>query len=149
MNLSQELPIAAPPERVWALVENIAALAGCIPGCRECQSLGPDGKYKATVVERVGPFQLQVPLDIAVTDVQPPSSLRVQATGKDARLGSTVSLEIRVEIQPAEGRSVLLIQSETRVMGKLATLGMGMIQRKAEEILAAFAANIRRQLEVG
>ena len=147
MQMKQELALAAPPDRVWNLLWDIETVAGCIPGCEGVQTIEPGARYTARLVQRVGPFSINFPLDLAISDVREPSGFRVHATGKDARLGSSVTSDIRLEVQPTDGGSNLVIDSQTNVSGKLAALGQGMIRRKSEEVLRAFGENIRPKVE--
>ena len=149
MQLKQRLPLSAPPERVWDLLWDIETVARCIPGCEDVQTLEPKARYAARLVQRVGPFRVELPLELGISDIRPPSSFRAHATGRDARLGSNISTDIQLQVEPADGGANLLIDSHTRVMGKLATLGQSLIRRKAEDVLKEFAENIRPLVEDG
>jgi uncharacterized protein len=135
-----ELPAspAVVRERLW----DIAALARCIPGCDGIESVEERKRYRATIRDRVGPFRIAIPLDVTVDDTAP-DRLSVNATGRDAALGSPVkvALTVTLEGQP-EGGSRLRMDGQAEIAGKLAALGQGVIQRKTKDVLDQFATNL-------
>ncbi|MCL6641329.1 MAG: SRPBCC family protein [Candidatus Rokubacteria bacterium] len=147
MEFTREIPTAASPEGVWALLWDVERLARCIPGCQSARAVEPPVRYEATVAERVGPFKVTFPLDIEVLEAQAPKRLRAKATGRDASVGSSLQLQLDLAIEPAGDRTVLRLRAEVSVLGKLAALGGGMIRRKADEIMDRFAQALRRELD--
>jgi uncharacterized protein len=135
-----ELPAspAVVRERLW----DIAALARCIPGCDGIESVEERKRYRTTIRDRVGPFRIAIPLDVTVDDTAP-DRLSVNATGRDAALGSPVkvALTVTLEGQP-EGGSRLRMDGQAEIAGKLAALGQGVIQRKTKDVLDQFATNL-------
>ena len=61
----------APPERVWALLMDPAAIASCIPGC---DSLEPDGEDRYTAALTVGMAAITGTYEgtVTITDKVPP-----------------------------------------------------------------------------
>jgi len=55
-------------------------------------------------------------------------------------------MRVGLEIDAHADASVLRIEAEGRVLGKLGALGHGTIQRKAEESVDEFAARLRAVL---
>jgi carbon monoxide dehydrogenase subunit G len=149
MIFEQEITVEAPPEQVWAFLWEVDRVARCLPGCREVRTLVPHQRYEAVVSERVGPFKVQFPLEIEVLEAEAPTHLRAQAAGRDASMGSSMraTLDLRIEGRGAGSR--LVIHSDVAILGKLGTLGHGIIQPKAEGIISQFAEAMRRELQAG
>lgn len=135
-----ELPAA--PAVVWERLWDIAALASCIPGCDGVEPVEERKRYRATIRDRVGPFRIAIPLDVAV-EAAAPDQLSVTASGRDATLGSPVKVGLKVSLEARpDGGSRLLVDGRADIGGKLAALGQGVIQRKTKDVLDQFAANL-------
>jgi hypothetical protein len=147
VRVEREIRIAAPRETVWAFLWDIPRLAACIPGAREVRTVEAGKRYAAVIAEKVGPFKVQFPLDIEVVAVEPPERLRARAGGRDPAVDGLVKVELDVALAPADGGTALRLGAEIAVLGKLGTLGHGVIVRKSAEIVDRFAAALRAQLE--
>lgn len=149
MIFEKEITVTAPPARVWAFLWDVDRVARCLPGCREARTVVPHERYEAVVSERVGPFKVHFPLEILVLEAEAPTHLRAQASGRDTAVGSSlkVALDLRIEEQGAGSR--LRIRSDVAILGKLGTLGHGIIQPKADGIMTQFAEAMRRELHAG
>ncbi len=137
-----ELPVAA--SEVWSAFWDVQKIAGCIPGCQDAQEVEPQHRYRATVRDRVGPYQVEVPIDVTVDALEPGTRLTLKASGRDAVLASHVKVSMVVTLAPAGTGTSLTLQGKGEVGGKLAALGRSVVQRKTRDILDAFAANIDR-----
>jgi carbon monoxide dehydrogenase subunit G len=135
------IELAAPPAVVWERLWDIAALARCIPGCDGVETVEARTRYRATIRDRLGPFRIAIPLDVTVEGT-PPDRLAVTATGRDATLGSPVKVRLTVTLGPTATGTRLLVDGKAEVMGKLAALGQGVIQRRTTDVLDQFATNL-------
>src|SRR5204863_3255776 len=54
VELEKTFPMPGSAEVAWEFLQNIEAVAGCMPGAKITAHL-PDGSYKGTVTVRVGP----------------------------------------------------------------------------------------------
>ncbi len=149
MTFEHEITLEAAPEQVWAFLWEVDRVARCLPGCREVQTLVPHRRYAAVVSERVGPFKVRFPLEIEVLEAAVPAHLRARASGRDASMGSSLNVTLDLRIEGRGTGSRLVIRSDVAILGKLGTLGYGIIQPKAEGIIGQFAAAMRRELQAG
>jgi carbon monoxide dehydrogenase subunit G len=141
VNIHHELELARDPVAVWTLLWEVERVAGCIRGCRDVEVVEAQQAYRATIVQSVGPFRVTFPLAIDVRAVDPPRSLTVGASGRDSKLGSRMQGILTAALSsPEPGRTRVAIDLEVNLQGKLATLGHGIIERKARDELAAFGA---------
>ena len=149
MRFEKEIAVSSPADKVWAFLWDVERVARCLPGCRDVRTIVPHEQYAAVVGERVGPFKVQFPLEIRVLEVDETRRLRAQAIGRDSALGSTLKVMLDLRLENADTGSRLMIISETSILGKLGTLGHGVIQQKADGIMTQFAQAVRRELEAG
>jgi carbon monoxide dehydrogenase subunit G len=142
ISLARAIALPVSPDAVWARLWDVQALAGCIPGCDAVETVEDHRRYRAVIRDRVGPFSVAIPLDVAV-QAQPPSRLEVRATGRDTVLGSPVRVSLVVTVDQGErGGTHLNLDGSGEIGGKLAALGQGLIDRKTRDVLDRFADNL-------
>jgi uncharacterized protein len=147
MRVVRELDVGVAPDDLWTTLWNVPQMVRCLPGCAEAREVEPHRRYAALMSQRVGPISLSVPLDVIVSDVVAPTSLALEAKGRDPLLGANVAMSVTLGVTPREAGSRIRIEAEGKVLGKLGALGHGMIQRKAEEVIDEFCARLRRLVE--
>jgi carbon monoxide dehydrogenase subunit G len=142
ITINRDIDVAAAPGTVWAMLWDVAAVARCLPGCHDVAELEPRRRYRATVRDRVGPFTVTVPLEVTIHDIVEGERLSLQASGRDATLGSPVKMSLAVSVAPGSGGARLTLDGTGEIGGKLAALGQAVTRRKARETLDRFAANL-------
>jgi carbon monoxide dehydrogenase subunit G len=147
LQFAHSFDVARPRDAVWQFVRDIPAVLSCIPGCKSATAEG-EGRYAIVFTERVGPFKVEFHLNADVTEPEPGRRLEAKGSGKDVLLGSTMQLKIAVALDDtAGGGTRVSIDTDLNVLGKLATLGFGIMQRKAQESMNQFAATMKARLE--
>jgi len=146
-----ERRIVAPgaPDRVWLVLWDVERLASCVPGCSDVRTVAELHSYTATIAQRVGPFSVSFPLTIDVLDAEPPRLIRLEATGLDRRVASSLKATLELSLAPLGNaeETALDIAFDVIVTGKLGSLGQAVIPRKAEDNIAAFATALAHLLD--
>ena len=144
MQLTGTYDFAAPPERVWDLLMDTTAIAGCLPGCRELRDLGED-RYQAELVVVVAAMTGNYGATIAIEDKAPPRSYRlvIQGTGRTGFIkgASTIRLE-----SVANGTSVH-VEANADVGGAIARVGQRLIEGVARTTMNRFFACLASRLQ--
>jgi carbon monoxide dehydrogenase subunit G len=147
MRFEQQMTVHAPRAVLWDVLWDISRLAACIPGCQGAQVVEPYTRDTATIQERVGPFRVNVPLDIDILEQQRPERLRARAHGRDSMVQSHVKVELTLALTEVDlQHTVFQVQADVVVLGKLGTLGHSMMVRKGEEIFGRFATALQAEL---
>jgi uncharacterized protein len=132
---------------VWAFLRDAEQVAQCIPGTERIEVVD-DRHYHVVAGASVSFLTLSFALTVTVTELDEPRRLVSVAEGTDARLRERVKLtsDLRLEaLGPAE--TALSYRIELVVIGKLASIGFGVIKGKAGQMAADFASAIQRRLE--
>ena len=147
MIISERIEIPGTAERVWELLWDVPRIANCIPGCLETKTVTPGKEYKAVVEQRVGQFKARFNLDISIVSADEPRRLEVSARGQDVITKSFTSADLSVELEPHGVDAVSLnLVVNVKLLGKLATLGQTMVERKSEEVVRQFAGAVGSEL---
>lgn len=147
MRFAHRISIDAPRATVWALVMDLPAAAGCVPGARDYAAEG-DG-VRGVLDVRVGPIKLALAGRLVVeTRDDAGGTARLRADAADAALGGAVRSVVELAVE-GDRPTVLQIQSDVTILGRIGELGQPLIARQAEKILAGFAANLARAASAG
>ena len=144
VELEKTFPMPGSADVAWEFLQNIEAVAGCMPGAKITERL-PDGGYKGTVTVRVGPATMSFRGEVEVQRHRPGHALAASGLaraptppGPPARRWIS---RPRIEAV-ADGSSNLVGKSEVTMSGKAAAFGGRMMNSVADQILQA----VRRQL---
>ena len=144
VKLDKRYPLDVSLEQAWAVLSDIRATAGCMPGAAITEQLD-DTHYKGTVRSKVGPAVMTFGGDIEVLEVNP-AEKRLQMLGKGAdKSGSSASMNLTAHLEPGEapGSVVLVGQATVIVSGKLAQFGSRLLVPVSDAMLAQFAGNFQ------
>jgi carbon monoxide dehydrogenase subunit G len=147
VELEKTFPMPGSAEIAWSFLQNIEAVARCMPGATITERL-PEGGYKGTVTVRIGPATMSFRGEVEVRDIDPAAhSLRLLGKGTDSTGTSGASMDLAARIEAiAEGSSNLVGKSEVTMNGKAAAFGGRMMKSVADQILKQFADNFATQV---
>lgn len=151
VKLERTFPIAAPATSAWQLLQNIKAVAECMPGAQITEQID-DTHYKGQVKIKLGPASAVFNGDIQVKAIDADKhQLQLTAKGSDTKGSSSASMDLTATINEATADSCELSgASEVTVNGKFANFGGRMMTQVSDQLLKQFAANFStRVLAVG
>ncbi|MDO9499939.1 SRPBCC family protein [Falsiroseomonas sp.] len=146
VKLDKRYPLDVDPARAWAILQNLKAVAGCMPGAELSEQLS-DTSYKGGVKVKVGPAVAQFGGTVDVLE-QNEAGRKMVLRGKGAdKGGSSASMDLTavIEADPANpANSVLHGDASVIVNGKFAQFGGRMMVQVSEMILVQFVENFRQ-----
>lgn len=134
----RDLPVKATPADSWAAMVDVPRLVSWVSIVEDAVELEPLSKYTAVLMDRLGPFKLRADLDVTVTDVEEGRSLKVKAVGEDRQVGSRLLILASLEVRPDDQGSTIVVDGVYEVTGKVASMGPGTINKKAQKVLDEF-----------
>jgi carbon-monoxide dehydrogenase small subunit len=144
--LTEHFTVAHPPEKVFAMFGDIAAVAACLPGASLTAPLRPE-RVEGAIRVKIGPIAATF-LGAARVERSPADmSGRIVGIGNDRRSRSSTQGEIRYRlVQVGQGTRVDLSIGYT-LTGMLAQVGRaGLVRDLAARLIAEFAGNLDRRL---
>ncbi|MGO4330848.1 SRPBCC family protein [Cupriavidus sp. 2TAF22] len=146
--LEKVFPLASTADAAWQSLQDIEAVAGCMPGATITGRVD-DTHYKGTIVVRLGPATMSFKGDIEVLGLDPAArSLHLAGKGADSTGTSGASMDLLATVRPGAGAACELAgRSEVAMSGKAAAFGGRMMNTVADQILKQFAANFAALVE--
>lgn len=139
MQLTEQIRINAPRERVFAALNDVDILRQAIPGCEAIDAASPT-EMTATVSAKVGPLKARFSGQVTLADLVPPESYTLSGEGKGGPAGH-VRVSSRVKLT-ADGAATLLdYDVKADIGGKLAQLGGAIVEKTARKLAGEFFAS--------
>jgi carbon monoxide dehydrogenase subunit G len=152
--ITKSVTLAAPVDAVWELIRDPERVAACLANLRDFRPTGEAGRYSTLLVERLGPFGVQVGLTIAVEQDEAARTMIAHVSGEDRGGAARVRGDVRATVSAAPAGkggdltgSALEIVSDVEVLGRLASLGAVPMRRRGDQVFDQFVANIAALLE--
>ena len=84
MKVSGTATLNAPPERVWAALNDPAVLVRTIPGCEQLEAVGTD-RYRMTVTAGIASIKGSYLGDVELADHEPFTAFTLRASSTSPR----------------------------------------------------------------
>ncbi len=146
LDLSDEILIPAPRDRVYAALNDLATLKASIPGCEELIRLS-ETELEAKVVLKIGPVKARFGGKVTLDITKAPGEFSLSGEGSGgiagfAKGGAQVTLEDR------GAETLLRYTARADVGGKIAQLGSRLIagtaKRLADQFFTTFAGEVTK-----
>ena len=144
----ESVAVPVSTSETWVAITDVERLAGWVGIIEDVEELSRLEKYKAVLQDRVGPFKLRADLAVDVDVPEEGKRVTVRASGRDRSVDSKIAVQATVELTDLgqDGTSIT-VDGEYQVTGRVATMGGGVIRKKAEGVLADFFHGVRRDLQ--
>ena len=144
--LEQHFTVTHPPEQVFAMFGDIAAVAACLPGA---SLTGPPTaeRVEGAIRVKIGPIAAAFVGAARVERNLAGMSGRIVGIGSDRRSRSSTQGEIRYRLVPAGHGTRVDLSIGYTLTGLLAQVGRpGLVRDLAARLIAEFAGNLDRRL---
>lgn len=138
MQIDNEFTVGVPVERAWAILTDLEGIAPCLPGA---QLTGREGDvYQGKVKIKVGPVVSEYAGTATFAEKDDATHRAViNAAGRDSRGAGNASAAIVAQLRPDGEKTVVTVNTDLRITGKIAQLGRGMIKEVSTKLLGQFA----------
>ncbi len=149
--LEQAFSVAHSPAKVFALFDDIAAVASCLPGASLAGTPTPE-RVDGAIRVKIGPISARFDGAARVERDAATLSGRILGVGSDQRSRSTTQGEIRYRLLPQDDGAATRVELSIgySLTGMLAQVGRsGLVRDLAARLIAEFAGNLDRLLSGG
>ena len=146
--LEQRFTLPHPPAKVFAMFDDIAGIAACLPGVSLTAPPRPE-RVEGAIRVRLGP--IAAAFEGAARVERDPATLsgRIIGIGTDRRSHSATQGEIRYRLVPLDGGAATAVELSIgyTLTGMLAQIGRpGLVRDLARRLVAEFAGNLDRHM---
>jgi carbon monoxide dehydrogenase subunit G len=136
MQFTGRYAIPAPPEPVWAALNDPEVLRRCIPGCESLEKTG-ETAFACAAKIKIGPVSATFKGKVELTDLDPPRRCMLRGEGQGGVAGFARG-EAEVQLQPEETGTILSYTAKATIGGKLAQVGQRLVDGAARQIADQF-----------
>ncbi len=146
MRLENSFEVPAPPERAWALLNDVPRVVPCMPGAELNEVVG-ENAWKATMHVKLGPIALQFATDVTREEVDE-AARRVVLSAKARELKGRGGAQATIEssLADANGGTRVSIVTDLTLQGAVAQYGRGVVADVTAQLTKRFAECIAAQL---
>ena len=143
MDITGTYAFNAPPDRVWTLLMDPAAIASCIPGCERLEPDGDD-RYKAVINIAMAAITGNYDGTVVISEKTEPTSykLSVDGQGRPGFVKGDATISLR-----ADGANTIVdVKGTVQTGGTIARLGQRLIGSAAKMMQDRFFACLQSKL---
>ena len=149
MEIEKTLTVSAPPQQVWNLLLDPQIMAGAVPGMKSIDVISPT-EYVAVMHQKISFINAKFKLNTRIVEQKAPEYMRVEGTGEDASVASSLKQTSEVFLTPAaNGGTDLRIKVNVDVLGRLGAFGLSVMKTKADRLWEEFGSNLAARIEAG
>jgi carbon monoxide dehydrogenase subunit G len=146
LKITQSFTVAKPLGQVWALFQDVATVAGCMPGAELLADNG-NGAYVGRVGIKLGPFTASFEGEAQHTVDPPNHSGHLEGRGIDKRGGSRSKLVLDYRLAEVAGGTKVDIDADVQLVGPIAQFGRtGIVNETTNVLIRQFAGNVEARL---
>lgn len=148
MEINNEFTVSVPIDEAWAVLTNLAGIVTCLPGA---QLTGQEGDtYMGKVKIKVGPVVTEY-AGTAVFTEKDDATYRavIEAKGRDSRGSGNASATITAGLRPDGERTVVSVDTDLSITGKIAQFGKSTIVEVSQKLLGQFVECLEAKLTAG
>jgi uncharacterized protein len=148
MRLKTTVPIDAPPDRVFDFLTDVRRVGACMPGATLTEQDGED--FRGAMVVRVGPITASYDGRVRFLEMERDERRVVMKARADERNGQgNAEARIASTVAPRGEGSVVEIDTDLQIRGRIAQFGRAGIETVADRVIAELGRNVERALAAG
>jgi carbon monoxide dehydrogenase subunit G len=145
MKIANEFIVSAPIEEAWDVLIDLEQVIPLMPGAQMTGHEGDDvlGKVKVKVGPVTSEFSGKVHFVERDRDQR---RAVIDAKGKEARGTGNAAATVTAVLHEAGDRTRVTVDTDLKIVGKLAQFGSGMLQQVSEKLLGQFVESLEAKL---
>jgi carbon monoxide dehydrogenase subunit G len=148
MKIANEFTVSAPVEQAWDVLTDLEQVVPLMPGA---QLTGRDGDdVTGRVKVKVGPVTSEFSGKVHFVE-QDREQYRavIDARGKESRGAGNAAATVTAQLHGAGEQTRVTVETDLKIVGKLAQFGSGMLQQVSEKMLGQFVDSLEAKLATG
>ena len=148
MKIANEFTVSAPIERAWDVLTDLEQVIPLMPGATMTGRDGDDVLGKVKV--KVGPVTSEFSGKVAFVEQDRAQHRAViDGRGKESRGTGNAAATVTAQLHEEGERTRVTVDTDLKIVGKLAQFGSGMLQQVSEKLLGEFVQSLEAKLAAG
>jgi carbon monoxide dehydrogenase subunit G len=145
MKIANEFTVSAPVEEAWDVLNDLEQVIPLMPGAKMTGYDGDD--VLGTVKIKVGPVtsEFSGKVHFVERDVERRRAV-IDAKAKEARGTGNAAATVTAMLHEAGDQTRVTVDTDLKIVGKLAQFGGGMLQQVSEKLLGQFVESLEAKL---
>lgn len=148
MKIANEFTVSAPIEQAWDVLSDLEEVIPLMPGA---QLVGREGEdFLGKVKVKVGPVTSEFTgkAQFVERDREQHRAV-ISGKGKETRGTGNASATVTTQLHEDGERTRVTVDTDLKIVGKLAQFGSGMLQQVSEKLLDQFVESLEEKLAGG
>jgi carbon monoxide dehydrogenase subunit G len=148
VKIEDEFRVDVPVDEAWKVLLDVERIAPCMPGAQLQEIEGEE--YRGIVKVKVGPITAQYKGAARIVEADESAhTVVLKAEGRDTRGQGNASATVTATLTPDAGGTVVRIDTDLNITGKVAQFGRGVMADVSSKLLGQFADNLERDVLSG
>jgi hypothetical protein len=145
MKIANEFTVSAPMDKAWDVLSDLEQVIPLMPGA---QLVGRDGDdFLGKVKVKVGPVTSEFSGRARFVEQDRERHRAViEGKGKEQRGTGNAAATVAAQLHDAGDRTRVTVDTDLKIVGKLAQVGGGMLQQVSEKLLGDFVQSLEAKL---
>ena len=145
MKITNQFTVSAPIERAWDVLCDLEQVIPLMPGAQLTGHEGDD--YLGKVKVKVGPVTSEFSGKVRFVEQDRDQHRAViDAKGKESRGTGNAAAAVTARLDEDGERTSVTVDTDLKIVGKLAQFGSGMLQQVSEKLLGQFVESLEAKL---
>jgi carbon monoxide dehydrogenase subunit G len=148
MKIANEFTVSAPIEKAWDVLSDLEQVIPLMPGA---QLVGRDGDdFLGKVKVKVGPVTSEFNGRVRFVERDREQHRAViDGKGKEQRGTGNAAATVTAQLHGAGDHTRVTVDTDLKIVGKLAQVGSGMLQQVSEKLLGEFVESLEAKVTAG
>ncbi|MCV7102629.1 SRPBCC family protein [Mycobacterium palustre] len=145
MKIANQFTVSAPIDQAWDVLCDLEQVIPLMPGAQLTGREGDD--YLGKVKVKVGPVTSEFSGRVHFVELDRDQHRAViDGTGKESRGTGNAAATVTAQLKADGDRTSVTVDTDLKIVGKLAQFGSGMLQQVSEKLLGQFVESLEAEL---
>lgn len=145
MKIANQFTVSAPIDQAWDVLCDLEQVIPLMPGAQLTGHEGED--YSGKVKVKVGPVTSEFSGKVRFVEQDRGQYCAViDAKGKETRGTGNAAATVTAQLQADGDKTSVTVDTDLKIVGKLAQFGSGMLQQVSEKLLGQFVDSLEAKL---
>jgi uncharacterized protein len=142
MNISGEITLPAPRDKVFEVLQNAPFFASCVEGVHDLKEIDAT-HYDALLDAKVAYMKFTFKVSVEVTKLSPPDRIEAKIEGTPLGVVGRFTALSTTDLVEAGSETLVRYSIDANLTGKLGSMGQPVLKSKAREMEKKFAEKMR------